>query len=126
MCLNLTCFAGELPEYFELIPEKPIIILQGGTGQIICEAEGVAVTKLQWKKILSSTNEQPVPDSKVTNVIDNAKNLVKAILKITNAQSQDTGDYKCALTAHGKATRKLTSIRVDGKFVTAHHVLLMK
>ena len=109
-----------MPDYFKLIPEKPIIILQGGTGQIICEAEGVSVTKLQWKKVLPPSVEQPVPDSMVTNVIDNANNLVKAILRITNAQSQDTGDYKCALTAYGKATRKLTSIRVDGKFVTAH------
>ena len=91
-------------------------MLRGGKGQIICEAEGVSVTKLQWKKVLSSSVEQAVPDSMVNDVVDNANNLIKAILKITNAQPQDTGDYKCALTAYGKSARKLTSIRVDGKF----------
>ena len=114
---NLMCFAGPLPDYFELIPEKPIIILEGGTGEIVCEAEGVSVTKLQWKKVLSTSVEQPVPDSMVINDKDNAKNLVRATLRIANAQKKDTGDYKCALTAYGKAARKLTSIRVDGKFV---------
>lgn len=114
---NLMFFAGSLPDYFVLIPEKPIIILEGGTGEIVCEAEGVSVTKLQWKKVLSPSVEQPVPDSMVINVKDNAKNLVRATLRIANAQKKDTGDYKCALTAYGKAARKLTSIRVDGKFV---------
>ena len=115
---NLMFFAGSLPDYFVLIPEKPIIILEGGTGEIVCEAEGVSVTKLQWKKVqVSPSAEQPVPDSMVINVKDNAKNLVRATLRITNAQKKDTGDYKCALTAYGKQARKLTSIRVDGKFV---------
>lgn len=122
MSFNLMCFTGQLPDHFKLIPEKPIILLRGGTGEITCEAEGVSVSKLQWKKVLSQSVEQSVPDSKVTNVVDNANNLVKAILKFTNAQPQDTGDYKCALTAFGKQGRKLTSVRVDGKFMTTHYV----
>lgn len=118
MCCNLMCFTGQLPDHFKLVPEKPIIVLQGGTGQILCEAEGVSVSKLQWKrKTTSSGIEQSVPDNMVTNVVDQAENLVKAILKITNAQPQDTGEYKCLLTAYGKQDRKLTSVRVDGKFV---------
>ena len=64
-----------------MIPEKPIIVLQGGTGQVICEAEGVSVTTLQWRKF-----DQPVPNSMVTNVKGIANNLVTAILRITNAQ----------------------------------------
>ena len=113
-------FAGGLPDYFKLIPEKPIIVLQGGTGQVICEAEGASVTTLQWRK-----NDQPVANSMVTNVKDIANNLVRATLRITNAQigdTGDTGDYKCVLTAFGKSTHRAISIRVDGKFVTAHHV----
>ena len=122
MCFNLMCFTGQPPD-FKLIPEKSIIVLRGGTGQIICEADGVAVSKLQWKKVLPSSVEQSVPDNMVTNVDDKANNLVKAILRITDAQpGQDNGTYKCVLTAFGKQYRKLISVRVDGKSVTTHHV----
>ena len=110
------CFTGGLPDHFKLIPEKPIIVLQGGTGQVICEAEGASVITLQWRKF-----DQPVPNSMVTKE-DIGINLVRATLRITNAQSGDTGDYECVLTAFGKSSQKRISIRVDGKFVTAHHV----
>ena len=121
MCFNLMCFTGRLPD-IKLIPEKPIIVLRGGTGQIICEAEGVSFSKLQWRKVLPSSVEQSVPDNMVTNVEDKADNLVKAILRITNAQPQDKGFYKCILTAFGKQAHRLTGVRVDGKYVTSHHV----
>jgi len=116
------CFAGELPDHFVLIPDETFItVLQGGTLQIICEAEGVSVSKLQWlKKILPSSVEQSVPDSMVKNVVDNANNFVKAILTITNTQPQDTGHYSCILTAYGRKAIKLTIIRIKGKFVTSH------
>jgi len=114
------CFAGELPEHFVLIPDKAIIVLRGGTEQIICEAEGVSVTKLRWTKVLSS-GEQSVPDSMVTNALDNANNFVRATLRITNAQPQDGGEYKCTLTAYSRTARKQIRIRVDGKFVSTHH-----
>ena len=117
MCFNLMCSTGSLPRHFKLIPEKPIIVLQGGTGQIICEATGTSVSKLQWKKVLSPSVEQSVPGNMVVDIKDEGNNLVKAILKVTNAQAQDTGEYKCLLTAHGKTARKLTRIRVDGKLV---------
>ena len=110
---------GSLPNHFRLIPEKPIIVLQGGTGQIICEAEGASVSKLQWKKVLSPSDEQSVPDDMVVNK-KTANNLVQAILKVTNAQPQDTGEYKCLVTAYGKSGRKLTRIRVDGKLVFSY------
>ena len=108
-------FIGSLPSYFELVPKKPIIVLQGKGGQITCEAEGYTVSKLTWKK-RTSFGEVSVPDSMVTNVIDQADNLVKAILTITNARPEDGGDYKCVVTAFNKQDYKLTSIRVDGKF----------
>ena len=106
---------GSLPSYFELVPKKPIIVLQGKGGQITCEAEGKAVSTLTWKK-RTSAGEVSVPDSMVTNAIDEANNLVKAILTITNARPEDAGDYKCVLAAFNKQDYKLTSIRVDGKF----------
>ncbi|XP_078371752.1 hemicentin-1-like isoform X1 [Oculina patagonica] len=108
--------SGALPKHFQLVPNIALILLRGGDGQILCEAQGTTVSKLQWKKITAS-GEENVPDSKVTNAVDTTKNLVKAILKITNAQTQDAGEYKCVLTAYSKTDHRLISIRVDGKFV---------
>ena len=113
---NLLLITGELPDYFKLIPKGPIIIvLRGGDAQITCETEGTTVSTLQWKKQTDS-GEINVPDSLVTNEKDQSKNLLRAILKITNAQPQVGGRYKCLLTAYGKEDHLLTSIRVDGKF----------
>ncbi|KAJ7377501.1 Hemicentin-1 [Desmophyllum pertusum] len=109
--INIT-INSVFPSYFELVPKKPIIVLQGQGGQISCEAEGYTVSKLTWKKRTNS-GEVSVPDSMVTNVIDEADNLVKAILTITNARPEDGGDYQCVLTAFNKQYYKLTSVRVD-------------
>ena len=117
MFCNLLFITGALPDYFELIPKAPIIVLRGGDAQITCETEGVTVSTLQWKKGTGS-EEVNVPDSWVTNEKDMVKNLVRAILKITNAQQdQHGGSYKCLLTAYGNQDNLQTSIRVDGKFV---------
>ena len=97
-----------------MIPRAPIIVLRRGNAQITCETEGISVSTLQWKKHTVS-GEVNVPDSLVTNEKDHGKNLVRAILKITNAQWRDGGSYKCVLTAFGKQDYLLTSIRVDGK-----------
>ena len=91
-------------------------MLRGGDAQITCETEGYTVSKLQWKKQTAS-GVVNVPDSMVSNEKDGVRNLVRAILKITNAQPRDGGSYKCVLTAFGKQDHLLTSIRVDGKFV---------
>ncbi|XP_078371760.1 hemicentin-2-like [Oculina patagonica] len=104
--------SGQLPKHFQLVPNIALILLRGGDGQILCEAKGVTVSKLQWKKITAS-GEKNVPDSKVTNTVDKKENLVKAILNITNAQPEDAGDYKCVLTAYSKTDHRLTSVRVD-------------
>ncbi|XP_022807789.1 vascular endothelial growth factor receptor 2-like [Stylophora pistillata] len=102
---------GILPDII-LDPSKPIIILQGKTGKITCQAVDWSVSKLSWKKT-NDSGDQPVPDSKVEDVIDKTNNIVKAILTITNAQPQDSGEYKCVLTAFSKQNYKLTNIRVD-------------
>ena len=106
-----------MPDYFELIPKAPIIVLRGGDAQITCETEGTTVSTLQWKKQTDS-GEINVPDGLVTDEKDTDNNIVRAILKITNAQpKQDGGSYKCLLTAYGNQDYLQTSIRVDGKFV---------
>ena len=104
---------GKLPDIV-LDPPRPIIIQQGQTGKITCQAFGWSVSKLAWKK-RSNSGDKTVPDSKVTNVVDKSENLVKATLTFTNAQSQDSGEYKCVLTAFNKQDYKLANIRVDGK-----------
>ncbi|XP_066017569.1 matrix-remodeling-associated protein 5-like [Pocillopora verrucosa] len=104
---------GKLPDII-LDPPRPIIVQQGQTGTITCQARGWSVSKLAWKK-RSDSVDKTVPDSKVTNVIDKSENLVKATLTFTNAQRQDSGEYKCVLTAFNKQNYKLANIRVDGK-----------
>ena len=113
---KVLCYiTGDLPD-IELVPSRPIIIMRGQNGQISCKAKGATVSKLQWKKLVTSSREESVPDSKVTNIINKTQNFVEAILTITNAQPQDTSDYKCVLTAFGKQDYKLIRIRVGGKF----------
>lgn len=90
-------------------------MLREGEGQVSCESENYAVTtKLQWKKITGS-GEEAVPDNMVTNVIDKKRNLIKAILNITN----DGGSYKCEMTDGSSVTGPgdTNSIRMDGIFV---------
>ena len=110
----MLCYlTGKLPDII-LDPPRPIIIQQGQTGKITCQALGWSVSKLAWKKRTDS-GDQNVPDSIVTNVVDKSENLVKATLTFTNAQPQDSGVYKCVLTAFNKQDYKLANIRVDGK-----------
>ena len=97
-----------------LDPPRPILIQQGQTGKITCQTVGWSVSKLTWKK-RSDSGDQTVPVSKVTNDVDKNKNIVKATLTITNAQPQDSGEYKCVLTAYNKEDYKLANIRVDGR-----------
>jgi len=105
---------ASLPEYFVLLPTKPVTMLHGQDAKVTCESVGVTTTKLQWKKQTDS-GEGPVPDSMVTIVKDQSTNRVRAILKITNAQKKDSGFYKCVMTVSGKTDYKMTRIILDGK-----------
>ena len=100
---------ARLPDFFVLKPEQPILVLKGEDANVTCESEGIAVTKLRWKKQTSSSYVS-VPDNMVTIVKDRSTNRVRAILKITNAQMQDGGVYKCVLRVFGKKDYKLTRI----------------
>ena len=94
-------------------------VMQGQEAKVICESEGVSITKLKWKRRTSKGN-MVVADDMVTIVRNWSKNRVSATLKITNAQPEDGGVYICVLMAFDKTDYKLTTIIVKGilKFST--------
>ena len=95
-----------------LKPEKPVIVLKGQDANVTCESEGVSVSKLQWKKQTDS-GDVSVPEDIVAITNDRSTNRVRAILRITNAQVEDGGVYKCVLRVFQKTGYRLTSIMVD-------------
>ena len=80
---------------------------------MICESEGVSVTKLKWKR-QTTKGDVSVPDNMVTFDEDSSNNRVTANLTITNAQPQDGGVYKCVLMVFNKTDYKQTTILVKG------------
>ena len=113
MYISTFHFTASLPEFFVLRPGKPIIVLKGQNAKVKCESESVTTTKLQWKKQTNS-GEGPIPDSMVTIVKDRSTNRVRAILKITNAQKEEGGFYKCVVTVGDLTDYKRTRIIVKG------------
>ena len=117
-----TCFAAVLPNYFDLIPEKAIYVLQGQDGTVTCESKGNQIATLKWEKRMDDRSYVAVPNSWVTNIKDSSTNRVKAVLKIANAQLGDSGVYKCTVSVKpDKSDFKLTSIQVNGRFVLLLH-----
>ena len=96
-----------------LIPTAPIIVRQGQEAKVICESEGVSVTKLKWKR-RTTKGDVSVRDDMVTVVKDRSNNRVRATLTITSSQPQDVGVYKCVLTVFHKTDYKQTTILVKG------------
>ena len=95
-----------------LKPKKPVRVQQGQEAKVICESQGVTVTKLQWRKQTNS-GEVPVPDSMVTIVKETRTNLVRAILRIANAQKQHSGFYKYVAKVFDKTGYKRTRLIVN-------------
>ena len=95
-----------------LKPEKPIIALKGQDVNVTCESEGISVTKLQWKKETDS-GDVSVPDDIVSIIKDRGTNRVRVILRITNAQVEDGGVYKCVLRVFEKTGYRSTRIVID-------------
>ena len=109
-------FAAGLPRHFVLKPNKSIIVLQGQSGEVTCEAEGPSVSTLKWEKQQDDKSYAAVPKSQV-NITKDTK-YVRATLKITNAQFADTGTYKCTVSVPpNKSDYKLIKIDVKGMFV---------
>lgn len=105
----------ELPRHFVLIPTIPITVQQGQEAKVICESEGVSVTKLKWK-IQTTKGDVSVQDNMVTVDKDRSNNRVRATLTIQNAQPKDSGVYKCVLMVFNKTEYKQTTILVKGIF----------
>ena len=109
-------FAATLPRHFVLIPNKSIYVLQGQSGEVICEAEGPSISTLKWEKQQDDKSYAAVPKSQV-NVTKDTK-YVRVTLKITNAQFADTGIYKCTVSVpQNPSYYKLIKITVNGMFV---------
>ena len=105
-----------------LIPNKPIRVLQGQSGEVTCEAEGPSVSTLKWEKQQDDKSYAAVPNSQV-NITKDA-NYVRATLKITNAQFADTGTYKCTVSVPpNKSDYKETNITVMGRLALLYCIV---
>ena len=102
-----------------LIPSKPVTVLQGESESVTCESEGVSVVTLKWAKQVDSGSYVDVAADWVTVIKDTSTNIIRAVLKITNATLADTGVYKCTVAIRNKSTYKLMRISVVGRFVSA-------
>ena len=123
----LNVFAVTLPRHFVLKPaSKSIYVLQGHSGQVICEADEPSVSTLKWEKQQDDQSYVAVPNSQV-NITKDA-NYVRATLNITNAQFGDTGTYKCTVSVspHKSNNHMLTKIEVKGMFVSTYFIDLAR
>ena len=106
-----------------LIPNKqPIIVLQGQSGEVICESEApTREYKLKWEKKQVDKSYAAVPKSQV-NITKDANNA-RAVLKVTNAQFADAGTYKCTVQyPPNKSTDKETKIIVLGRLALLYSI----
>lgn len=82
---------------------------KGGSTIVTCESEGVSEIQLQWKK----NGNASIQDRMVSIVKDWSTNRVQAILRITNAQMEDSGVYQCVLRVFEKTSMKSVEITVS-------------
>ena len=107
---------AQLPRDFKLVPNKALIMLQGESQSIICQAlfEGSPFS-LTWEKQTSPGSYVSVDPSMVKTSRSNK--IQRAILTVTNAKLSDGGIYKCTVSVTQKSTFKLTSVQVKGKLI---------
>lgn len=86
---------------------------KGGSTIVTCESEGVSEIQLQWKKGDVSNGSASIQDRMVSIVKDWSTNRVQAILRITNAQMEDSGFYQCVLRVFEKTSMKSVEITVS-------------
>lgn len=96
-----------------LKPSKPIVVPEGHDTNVTCESEGASVTELQWKKGDVNNGGETISDRMVSIVKDRSTNRVSAILRITNAQMEDSGVYQCVLRVFEKTSVKIIEITVS-------------
>ena len=91
-----------------------LILLRGQSIQLTCSSEGVNATKLTWSKIVGGQDVK-VPDSQVQVHKYPDTNVIKSVLKITNAKKEDGAVYKCLLSFNGKTQSKYATVDIRGK-----------
>ena len=108
--------SAQLPKRFGLVPNKALIIIQGHSQSIICQAlfEGFPFT-LTWEKQTTPGSYVSVNSSIVKR--DQSNQMVRAILTVANAKLSDSGIYKCTVAANHLSTFRLTSVQVKGKLI---------
>ena len=92
---------------------NPIIVPKGGSTIVTCESEGVSEIQLQRSKGDVSNGSASIQDRMVSIVKDWSTNRVQAILRITNAQMEDSGVYQCVLRIFEKTSLKSVEITVS-------------
>ena len=89
------------------------MVPKGGRTIVTCESEGVSEIQLQWKKGDVSNGNASIQDRMVSIVKDWSTNRVQAVLRITNAQMEDSGVYQCVLRVFEKTSMKSVEITVS-------------
>ncbi|XP_074620045.1 fibroblast growth factor receptor 3-like [Acropora palmata] len=102
---------AQLPRNFGLVPNKALIMTQGQSQSIICQArEEPFPFDLTWEKRTSAGSYASVDPSMVKR--DRSNQMVREILTIANAKLSDDGLYKCTVSVKHKSTFRLTSVDV--------------
>ena len=107
---------AQLPREFGLVPFKSLIITQGQSQSIICQArQEVFPFDLTWEKQTSPGSYVSVNPSMVRR--DQSNQMVREILTIANAKLSDSGIYKCTVSVKHISNVRLTSVQVKGKLI---------
>lgn len=93
-----------------------LILLTGQSIQLTCSSEGVSITKLTWFKKVGGQDVK-VPDSQVQVHKYSDTNVIKSVLKITNAKKEDGAGYKCVLSFNTKTQSKYATVDIKGKYM---------
>ena len=107
---------AKLPREFGLVPFKALIITQGQSQSIVCQARQEPFPfDLIWEKQTSSGSYVSVNPSMVKR--DESYPMVRVILTIANAKLSDSGTYKCTVSVKHLSDFRLTSVQVKGKLI---------
>ena len=104
------------PRELEMVPYKALIITQGQSQSIICQAlQEPFPFDLIWEKQTSPGSYVRVNSSMVKR--DRCNQMVRAILTIANATLSDGGTYKCTVSVKHLSNFRLASVQVKGKMI---------
>ncbi|XP_067039208.1 matrix-remodeling-associated protein 5-like isoform X3 [Acropora muricata] len=102
---------AKLPREFGMVPYKALIITQGQSQSIICQAQQEPFPfDLIWEKQTSPGSYASVDPSMVKR--DQSNEMVREILTIANAKLSDGGTYKCTVSVKHLSDFGLTLVQV--------------